>query len=125
VIAQIWSEVLGMAPVGIHDGFLPLGGDSITAAQVLARIRDVFHVELPFIGMFDETSTVADIAKDVAKLRALPGTTSQPLIRGYPRDVDIPLSFGQERLWRDGRPKSKRGPACLQAGRICAMDFLR
>jgi amino acid adenylation domain-containing protein len=38
-LAAIWSEVLGVKSVGIHDSFFELGGDSIRAIQVLARAQ--------------------------------------------------------------------------------------
>jgi amino acid adenylation domain-containing protein/non-ribosomal peptide synthase protein (TIGR01720 family) len=38
-IARIWSSVLGVVRVGIHDHFFELGGDSILSIQVIARCR--------------------------------------------------------------------------------------
>ncbi len=37
VLAQIWSDVLGLEQVGIHDNFFSLGGDSILSIQVIAK----------------------------------------------------------------------------------------
>ncbi|QIW80197.1 non-ribosomal peptide synthetase [Bacillus tequilensis] len=51
-MAYIWEDVLSMSRVGIHDSFFALGGDSIKALQVAARlaaegwsmtIRDLFR----------------------------------------------------------------------------------
>lgn len=39
VLADVWSEVLGVARVGIHDNFFELGGDSILSIQVVSRAR--------------------------------------------------------------------------------------
>ncbi|NMF64890.1 non-ribosomal peptide synthetase [Brasilonema octagenarum] len=39
-LAEIWSEVLGVEQVGIHDNFLKLGGDSLRSIQVLSRAND-------------------------------------------------------------------------------------
>lgn len=39
-LAQILSAVLGVEPVGRHDDFFELGGDSILAVQVAARAKD-------------------------------------------------------------------------------------
>jgi non-ribosomal peptide synthase protein (TIGR01720 family) len=41
VLAQIWSEVLGVAQVGIHDNFFELGGDSILTLQVITRAKQM------------------------------------------------------------------------------------
>jgi amino acid adenylation domain-containing protein len=38
-LAEVWCEVLRRHPVGVHDNFFDLGGDSILAIQVVARCR--------------------------------------------------------------------------------------
>ncbi len=43
-VAEIWSEVLKQDRIGRNDSFLALGGDSILATRVVARIRDSFKV---------------------------------------------------------------------------------
>ncbi len=45
-IVEIWQEVLGLAPIGIHDHFLDLGGDSIRATQIITRISNQFNVAI-------------------------------------------------------------------------------
>ncbi|WP_431926364.1 amino acid adenylation domain-containing protein [Nonomuraea jabiensis] len=45
--ADIWTQVLGVDRVGIHDDFFRLGGDSIVAIQLLSRLRRRFGVHLP------------------------------------------------------------------------------
>src|SRR6185369_16171771 len=47
VLAGIWSKVLGIEPIGIHDDFFEMGGHSLLATQVISRIRESFDVELP------------------------------------------------------------------------------
>lgn len=39
-LAGIWSRVLGIEQVGIHDNFFQLGGDSILSLQIIARARE-------------------------------------------------------------------------------------
>jgi len=60
-LAAIWSEVLAIDSVGIHDRFLDLGGDSLRAGQILARVIDQFAVELN-LRVLLETPTIADMA---------------------------------------------------------------
>ena len=39
ILAEIWAEVLGIQPIGIHDNFFELGGDSIRVIQIIARAQ--------------------------------------------------------------------------------------
>src|SRR2546423_2785829 len=39
-LSAVWSEVLGIKQVGIHDNFFEMGGDSILSLQVVARARE-------------------------------------------------------------------------------------
>jgi hypothetical protein len=61
MIAGIWSQILKLERVGIHDNFFSLGGHSLLATQVAHRVRDTFNVALP-LRLFFETPTVADLA---------------------------------------------------------------
>jgi acyl carrier protein len=60
-IAQIWSDLLGLDPIGVHDDFADLGGDSLMAAQVAARVGERFGVEITSAALFDQP-TVAKLA---------------------------------------------------------------
>ena len=60
-LAAIWSEVLQVAKVGIHDDFFELGGHSLLATQVISRIRDSLGVEVPVRAMF-ESPTIQGLA---------------------------------------------------------------
>ena len=68
-LAQVWRDLLGVAQVGIHDSFLDLGGDSLLAARLAARMRDALGVELP-VRLFFERPTVAELAEAVEELRS-------------------------------------------------------
>ena len=46
-LARLWSEVLDIERVGIHDDFFELGGDSLRATMVQSRIAESFRVTLP------------------------------------------------------------------------------
>ena len=66
MMAVIWSQILQIEKVGIHDNFFSLGGHSLLATQVVNRVRDTFHVDLP-LRIFFETPTVADFAAYIAR----------------------------------------------------------
>ncbi len=67
-LAEIWQRLLGLQEVGIHDSFFDLGGNSLLATQVTARVRDTFGVDLPFPILF-ELSTPAALAERIDQLR--------------------------------------------------------
>jgi len=52
-IAKIWQEFLGIEKIGIDDNFLELGGDSLLATQLVARLREQFAVNLSLASMFE------------------------------------------------------------------------
>ncbi|HEX5752319.1 MAG TPA: amino acid adenylation domain-containing protein, partial [Archangium sp.] len=98
LLAQLWSEVLGVARVGIHDNFFDLGGHSLLATQLVSRLRATFQVELPLRALFEATSIAALALKLEEAMRAGQGIQAPPLTR-VSREGSLPLSFAQQRLW--------------------------
>jgi acyl transferase domain-containing protein/acyl carrier protein len=68
-IAEIWESLLGVARVGVHDGFLELGGDSLLASRLVARMREAFGLELP-VRLFFEAANIEHLAREVERLQA-------------------------------------------------------
>jgi len=64
VVTSVWEAVLALPHVGIHDDFFALGGHSLAAAQIAARLRDAFGVDLPVAAVF-ESPTPAELARAV------------------------------------------------------------
>jgi acyl carrier protein len=60
-LARIWAEALRVAEVGLDDQFLELGGNSLLAVQIIARVIRTFRVELSMGSLFAAT-TVRDMA---------------------------------------------------------------
>jgi acyl carrier protein len=63
-IARIWSSVLHLERVGIHDNFFHLGGHSLLGTQVISRIRNAYHVDLPLRSIF-AMPTIAQFSEAV------------------------------------------------------------
>ena len=102
VLAWLWCEVLELPEVGIHDNFFEIGGHSLLAARLLARVRTVFGVDLPLRTVF-AAPTVARLAEALAAARRERGHEPVPVepvpVEPVPRTGELPLSFAQERLW--------------------------
>jgi acyl transferase domain-containing protein len=60
-IAGLWQELLGIAPIGIHDRFLDLGGHSLIAVQVVARLRQLYQINFSLSAML-ASATVEELA---------------------------------------------------------------
>src|SRR6185503_12181523 len=97
-LAKAWMQVLGLERVGIHENFFELGGHSLLATQLISRMRDALHVDVPLRNLF-EAPTIAGLAEIVAKKLAVESTTQIPPLVPVARDREIPLSFAQQRLW--------------------------
>ncbi|GAB2724147.1 non-ribosomal peptide synthetase [Kitasatospora kifunensis] len=93
-IAGVWSEVLGVESVGIHDDFFGLGGNSILSVRAVTRLRQALGVKLAPRILFD-SPTIAALAASLAPEESLEDSA----IPVVPRDGVLPMSFGQQRLW--------------------------
>jgi len=99
-LSEVWQEFLGVERVGIHDDFFKLGGHSLVAIRVNARISSELQINLQVSSLF-EAPTIAGLADKIEELRrGGVGMSSLPLVR-VARDsaCGMPLSFSQQRLW--------------------------
>jgi thioester reductase-like protein len=104
-IAQIWCDVLGLARVGIEDSFFDLGGDSLVAAQMAARVKEVFGVSLSLRRLFDRP-TIAELVK------MLGGKATSPIeSSGNSRSLRHEDLFSEASLPDDVRPQTNAIPA--------------
>ncbi|HSF38843.1 MAG TPA: condensation domain-containing protein, partial [Thermoanaerobaculia bacterium] len=98
IVAGVWSEVLGRERIGAKDDFFDIGGHSLLAGRVLARLQSALSVSLPLREFFKD-STVAGLARRLERARQERGGAVPPPLVRVPRDGRLRLSFGQERLW--------------------------
>jgi amino acid adenylation domain-containing protein len=66
-LAEIWQEILKSKHLGVFDNFFDLGGNSVMATQVNARIRELFEIELPLQSLF-ETPTIEQLGTQIDNL---------------------------------------------------------
>ncbi|BAN48812.1 non-ribosomal peptide synthase/polyketide synthase [Metapseudomonas resinovorans] len=97
-LAAIWSEVLGVARVGLDDDFFELGGHSLLATQIVSRSRQAFDIELPLRALFD-ASRLAAFASRVEQALATGQRDSQGAIARVDRSLPQALSYSQQRMW--------------------------
>jgi aryl carrier-like protein len=69
LVARVWAEVLRIDEVDPARGFLEHGGDSVLAAQIVARLRTGLGVDLPLVTLFARP-TVAGMAEVVSRSMA-------------------------------------------------------
>lgn len=60
-ILAAWTEVLAIDGITLEHDFFDIGGDSLTAAQVVARLRQEFSVQIPIDALLD-ARTVPELA---------------------------------------------------------------
>jgi thioesterase domain-containing protein/acyl carrier protein len=78
-LIQRWRESLGVTQLGIYDDFFALGGHSLLAMQLLVRVRNEFHVDVPLATLVAD-ATVAALARAI---EAPGGITTPPVLLAY------------------------------------------
>ncbi|WP_194905274.1 non-ribosomal peptide synthetase [Catenulispora rubra] len=69
LVAEGWTEVLGVTRVGVEDDFFDLGGNSLSAARFVAWLSAAVEADIPIHAVFQHP-TVGDLAAEVEKLLA-------------------------------------------------------
>ncbi|MFD6454563.1 amino acid adenylation domain-containing protein, partial [Nocardia sp. NPDC060220] len=98
IVAATFATVLGFPAdreVGLDDDFFALGGNSLNATQVAARLGAALDTQIPVRLLFD-APTVADLADRCTALR---GTGGRLELTTRERPRRIPLSAAQRRMW--------------------------
>ncbi len=126
-LAGIWTELLPVARVGVDDHFFELGGHSLMGAQLMARLRDVYGLELSLQTLF-AAPTVAQFGLALEEaMRENRAVDGEP-IEAVDRDRDLPLSFAQQRLWfldrLDGGGAAYNIAAALEMRGLLRVDVL-
>ena len=105
-LAGIFADVLKLptADVGAHDDFFALGGHSLLATQAISRIRAAFGIELPIRAVFDAPTPAGlaprvEAALSASAVGAVNAVNAAPPLMHVERGAEVPLSFGQERMW--------------------------
>ena len=97
LIARIWAEALDLDGVGRMEDFFELGGDSLVATVIAARLHDMMRIELDF-GAFVEFPILKDFAAFVDQTR--PNPNALPLSRLKPNN-SLPFPWSRSTTGED------------------------
>ncbi|MGW5520449.1 amino acid adenylation domain-containing protein, partial [Nocardia africana] len=95
IVAEVFGSVLGLERVGADDDFFALGGNSLIATQVVARLGAAVGGRVPVRSLF-ETPTVAGLA---ATLDSQTHIRRGVELGSIERPEQLPLSLAQQRMW--------------------------
>ncbi|WP_269455061.1 condensation domain-containing protein, partial [Rhodococcus sp. LB1] len=95
-VASVFETVLGVTGVGVDDDYVDLGGGSLAATRVVARLNSALGTSLNVRDLF-EHPTVAALSGVVDSRRG--DGSGRPPLRRFPRPARIALSPAQERMW--------------------------
>lgn len=95
-IIQIWEEILHITPIGITDHFFNLGGDSLRATSVIARLKQLKNCQIPYEYFF-KNPTVESLAHYIEQSTEQTGIP----LSVFSRENPIPLSYAQRSLLMD------------------------
>lgn len=98
LIFNVWAKVLRNDSIGVNDDFFELGGHSLIATQVITRLNEIFNIDIPLRGIFENTS-IRELANYIDKLLSSSSKKAEPEFKILDRDSELPLSFAQQRLW--------------------------
>ncbi|WP_308115121.1 MULTISPECIES: non-ribosomal peptide synthetase [unclassified Rhodococcus (in: high G+C Gram-positive bacteria)] len=94
-VAGVFADILGAERVGVDDDFFELGGNSLSATRLAARIGASLDVSFGAKEVFAD-STVGGLA---AAAERLFGGTERVALGAEPRPERVPLSLAQQRMW--------------------------
>ncbi len=86
-LTGIWEELLNVHPIGVHDNFFEIGGHSLLAIRLLARIEQAFGKKLPLATLFQE-ATIEALAIRIRQQVDLPWS---PMVPIQPKGSKPPL----------------------------------
>jgi non-ribosomal peptide synthetase component F len=95
IVASVFGDVLGAERVGLDDDFFALGGNSLIATRLAARLGQALDAQVPVRVLF-ENSTVEGLAV-VAQKTA--GSGARMELEARERPERLPLSLAQQRMW--------------------------
>ena len=108
LVADIWSQLLGLDAVGLEESFFGLGGHSLMATRVVSRLEKAFGIDIPIETLF-RAPTVKGLAAELEAILGSGETSQAPPLTRRQQQGPAPLSFPQQRLWFLEQVESSKG----------------
>ncbi|WP_017614005.1 thioester reductase domain-containing protein [Nocardiopsis salina] len=114
-VASVWRDVLGVRRVGVHDDFFDLGGGSLTAAQMAARLREETGASVNARQIFDHPTI-----ERLALMLSPEAAVEQSAPPQHPRSIPTNRLLEEARLAPDVTPAANVLPP-VQAPYRCVL----
>ena len=111
-IAGIWQEVLELAGIGAEDDFFELGGDSISAVEIMSRVEQRFGKKVPM--SFFEQSTISVLARLISEDFGSNPNLIERNLRSRSVNMRKKQKFFHPRYWLTSYLSAKPYPLALQ-----------
>ena len=98
-LAGLWRESFDLEEIGRQDNFFDLGGDSLTAAVMAARVHGAFGIEIGLATFFD-FPMLAELAQEIEDHG--PAAAAPPIESSGTRPTEFPATYNQESFWALG-----------------------
>ncbi|MFC9999419.1 amino acid adenylation domain-containing protein [Nocardia sp. NPDC127526] len=95
-VTRVFAEVLGHDRVGVDDDFFALGGNSLSATRLVARLSETLGGQVGVRDVF-EAPRAGELARRVTERAA--GSAVTPRLGVMARPERVPLSYAQQRMW--------------------------
>ncbi|MGV5049108.1 non-ribosomal peptide synthase/polyketide synthase [Rhodococcus pyridinivorans] len=95
VVATVFAELLGVSRVGVEDDFFELGGNSLIATRLVARLGEELDARIPVRAVFEASTVRALTARAESEI----GKHKRVTLAPRARPDEVPLSFAQQRMW--------------------------
>ena len=102
LLIGIWKDLFEGRSIGRDSDFFDLGGDSLSAAVIVARMRAKLPVALELRHVFQH-ARLSDLARAIGELPRNAQARSFPAFPRVSRQEVLPLSFAQQRIWKYSR----------------------
>lgn len=93
-LVGIWQELFNIKPIGVKDNFIELGGHSLTALRLMARVKQEFKKNIPMSVLFKD-GTIEQLAQIVLNHKSTEASSLVPIqTEGTKRPIFFVHPFG-------------------------------